>query len=239
MEIDQSKIFLSWKSDCMSLGAERFKASMGRELLRDLFNRWQMAVGSLEGIVQYKADAVAVLSIKSQRADLVAKYTGWTDRLKSEFHSLMASRNISSATTEGDWTATEEYWKFSEARDITGLPYSPYSSLIDAWVRCHYRQQVIEHYARTGHLSKTKEILVELKIQWLILEGHRFRSEVREAFDKHVGVYETRDAVLSEGWYQAYEATLPASNAEPKWFQVCRECFPTIFQDAQDGGSNE
>ncbi len=230
MALDKNEIFVSWKSDCMSLGPERFKSSMGSHLLKDLFNRWLVAVGSTEGLEQFELSAIAVLSITSTRSELKRKYAGWADRLKAEFRSLLNSIDFSVVSDS-------EIDKKEYAQVMTGLPYFTYSALISAWVKHHYEPILMEKYKDYPYLREPRHI--EFELQQLILEGHRFGSSVFVAYDENVGSHGTYDHIYLEAWYKEYELKLPESEIEPQWFKICREAYPNIFTPVSSGGRHE
>lgn len=236
---DREKIFSDWKTSCMELGPERFKSALGSQLLKDFFNRWLLVFGSFDEITQFKSRTVAVLCIKSKRPELEKKYAGWEDRLGMEFQALLSSLSPSQRADESeDDLYNDEYWKYLDAQTITGLPYRPYSSLVDAWVRHHYTQSVTERYGKSLFCDGVSP-RVETEIQRLILEGHRFLSEVRCAYEKHVELHPTHEHLFQEEWYKKYQSTLPAAQAEPLWFRTCREVFPEIFVENDGGGQDE
>lgn len=228
--LDRDKLFSEWKVACMSLEAERFKASVGSQLLKDLFNRWLLKFGSFEGIEQFELLAVSVLSIKSNRPELKKKYTGWADRLRTEFRLLFGSPTIVE-----DVEIKKNRREYAEF--VVGLPYLSYSALIDAWVRHHYKP-ILENRHKNDRTGRAAEN-IELELQQLILRGHIFGSDIFEAYGSQVGELGTYDHVYMEDWYKKYESTLPGAYAEPQWFKICRERFPDIFRSNDEGEQDE
>ncbi|MGE0764415.1 MAG: hypothetical protein AB7N80_14155 [Bdellovibrionales bacterium] len=225
MKFDQQNIFEEWRRECLELNAERFKATVGRELLRELVRRWQEAYGDVQLLREIREKVVAVLSIKSTRPELRSKYKGWTDRLEKELIDQIEARSQNSLKLAGFANHLLNWAMFVD-----------FCPLKEAWVRAKFTHEVVDrltkHNASVAQLSrKPPRPVTNEDIEWELVtyfvRVHQRWTPLSEEYENFL--FSDAYAEPTEQWLLEFNSK-PEPTEIPFWYQVCREQFPQLFR---------